>query len=290
MKKLSICITAAALALAASSCAPSAYTLLVEMRQPSMSGMSIAGKEMAVVYLEDQEGADTLFSNHLADAFATALEEDYFGGQQAVTVYNLPKDPLGQYSSIDTLSQLAMELSPDVLFIIDTPLFSYKNDGSPKVTASVYAYDTMSRKDSVYRVTRSATLNSKDVDKELSAREVVGTSYVAQALGEKIAQFFESTWQNEYFTLMCYDDDLRSVEAVIKAEAMEWQSALNTWLDLVGRNSDTRMRGCYSYNIAVACYMLGDYHLALEWLDRADADYKVSNAPGLRKRVLAKLD
>jgi hypothetical protein len=48
-------------------------------------------------------------------------------------------------------------------------------------------------------------------------------------------------------------------------------------------------RASAEYNIAVACYMLGDFDLALEWLDRSDADNKLPTlSDGLRKRIEAR--
>ena len=49
-------------------------------------------------------------------------------------------------------------------------------------------------------------------------------------------------------------------------------------------------KACAEYNIAVACYMLGDYALALEWLDRSDADNNMPTlSDAMRKRINARL-
>ena len=43
------------------------------------------------------------------------------------------------------------------------------------------------------------------------------------------------------------------------------------------------------YNISVACYMMGEFDLAGEWLDRSDADNKLPTlSDALRKRIEAR--
>jgi hypothetical protein len=49
-------------------------------------------------------------------------------------------------------------------------------------------------------------------------------------------------------------------------------------------------RACAEYNISVACYMLGDYPLAIEWLDLADKENKLPISDALRKRIDARLN
>ena len=44
------------------------------------------------------------------------------------------------------------------------------------------------------------------------------------------------------------------------------------------------------YNIAVACYMLGDFDLATQWLDRSDADNMMPTlSDALRKRINSRI-
>ena len=70
-----------------------------------------------------------------------------------------------------------------------------------------------------------------------------------------------------------------------RAEAYDWKGAMDQWFLLLNSNDPLR-RSCAEYNIAVACYMLGDYSLASQWLDRSDADSKLPNmSDNLRKRI-----
>jgi hypothetical protein len=60
---------------------------------------------------------------------------------------------------------------------------------------------------------------------------------------------------------------------------------MDQWFKLLD-SYDLMKRACAEYNIAVACYMLGDYALAEQWLDRSDADNKLPNmSDSFRKRL-----
>ena len=68
------------------------------------------------------------------------------------------------------------------------------------------------------------------------------------------------------------------------ADALEWKEAIDIWLELLDTN-DMMKRACAAYNMALATYMLGDYDLAEQWLDRSDADNKLPMSDALRKRL-----
>ena len=74
----------------------------------------------------------------------------------------------------------------------------------------------------------------------------------------------------------------------MKAEQYDWKGAMDIWIELLSSN-DMMKRASAEYNIAVACYMLGDLDLASEWLDRSDADNKLPTlSDALRKRIEAR--
>ena len=63
---------------------------------------------------------------------------------------------------------------------------------------------------------------------------------------------------------------------------------MDLWFGLLDTN-DPMKRSCAEYNIALACYMLGDYNLAGQWLERSDKDNKLPNmSDALRKRIEAR--
>ena len=62
---------------------------------------------------------------------------------------------------------------------------------------------------------------------------------------------------------------------------------IGLWLYNIDRLRDSLRK--QEDNIAVACYMLGDYALASDWLDRSDKDNKLPLSAALRKRIETRL-
>ena len=74
----------------------------------------------------------------------------------------------------------------------------------------------------------------------------------------------------------------------MQAEQYDWKGAIDTWISLLDTN-DLMKRSCAAFNISVACYMMGDYQLAKEWLDRSDKDNKLPISDAMHKRIDARL-
>ena len=269
MKRIVFASLLAVLSLAAVSCGPSAYTIMMDTRYPSASGIDFTGKNISVVFLDN--GRDSLFNCTVADRLASELEDDYFAGQQNIGIYRLPEVNGSRYSSRDTLASLIMELDTDVVILLDSPLcLESDNDGKTMVIAKAYSYDALGT-DSVKVV--QAQLPSSKAD-------VAGAGSVADALGE----YYSGTWQTESYTLLYYDWGTKWTEALEYAEDMEWDKAIDKWLEIVSTD-DNVVRSCAEYNIALGCLIMGQPGLASEWLDRSDADCPVSLSNGLRKRI-----
>ena len=280
MKKVSFIslVALTLLGLASVSCAPSAYVMQLESRKPSESGLNLAGKSLSVVYLESPDGRDSLFNNRASDALAYALENEYFDGEESVKVYNLVKDASGDYASKDTASQYIMLLDSDVVMILDTPEVSESVTGrSAPVSSKLYVYDSMAGEDDGVTVLKSSTTISGLDD---SSR--------AMNIGNSLAKPLKSQWESEQYTVLYFDGLGRKwIDATLKADSLKWDEAITLWMDLARLKNRTQS-SCARYNIALGCYMLGQYDLALEWLDSSDATLPLSLSKGLRKRILDK--
>ena len=73
----------------------------------------------------------------------------------------------------------------------------------------------------------------------------------------------------------------------MKADELKWDEAIDLWMDLARLKNPTQS-SCARYNIALGCYMLEQYDLALEWLDSSDKVLPLSLNRGLRRRIMAK--
>lgn len=256
------------------SCTPTAYNLIYESRKPSDSGLDLGGKSMAVVYLESEDGRDSLYNNLFSDAFAQALEAEYFDGEVGVDVYHQLKEEGKDYSSVKEMSDMVINLGNDVIFLVDTP--EYSEDG--KTTLSkMYVYDSMSGgSDEVYKKSLSAT-----------ATMAVSQGAVARKLATSMAKDFLGNWSKESVILLCFDWEDEWIEAAVHANDMEWKEASDIWLSLLGRKTGLA-RSAAEYNMAVACYIEDELDLATEWLERSDKDYAVSISSMLRQKIETK--
>lgn len=312
MKRLNLfCLIAgtAVSVLAFPSCDPQAFSMNVEMRYPSASGIDISGKSAAVVYLEDDMQKDSVFNEYLANGFASSIESDYFGGRQSIGLYKMAKADGSDYSSADSLSRLVMETGSDIVFLFDAPEFGNVRvsefnksggdgsdwyDVSAPVKIRLYAYDSMAGKDTVYVWEGSRNLTSKvHIDGTASASDVPSLFWPTldeqgEMVGDLSSGIFKPVWKTEQYTFIYFDSPSEWETASRAAFEYKWKEAIEVWLKLVD-TKNTMRRSCAEYDIAQACYMLGENELALKWLDRSDEDYPVSLSQGLRKRINARM-
>lgn len=260
------------------SCSPSAYVLDLESKRPSESGLELAGKSLSVIYLESADGRDSLFNNRAADALAYGLENEFFDGAEAVKVYNLVKDEAGDYASVDTVSQYVMLLDSDVVMILDTPQVGEGTRG-PSISSRLYVYDSMAGKNDGVTTLQSSVGGSA----------LLTDTSRALNIGSALVSPLRNTWEHEMFTVLYFDwAGSKWIDAVMLADDMKWPEAIELWMDLAKLNNPTQS-SCARYNIALGCYMLEQYDLALEWLDSSDALQPLSLSKGMRKRILEKM-
>lgn len=271
-------LLALALGMALVSCSPSAYVLNLESRRPSESGLDLAGKSLSVIYLESADGRDSLFNNRAADALAYGLESEFFDGAEAVKVYNLVKDEEGDYASRDTASQYIMLLDSDVVMILDTPDVTGSPSGRiPTLSSRLYVYDSMAGEDDdimTLQSTANAALN--DVSRAMN-------------VGNALLRPLRSQWEHESYTVLYFEGlGHKWIDATLKADDLKWAEAIDLWMDLAKLKNPTQA-SCAMYDIALGCFMLGQYDLALEWLDASDKTLPLSLSKGMRKRIAAKM-
>ena len=261
-----------------SSCAPQAYSLLYDMHYPGEAGFVLENKTMSVVYLNDGNRQDTTYVNNLATGFAKGLERQYFNSEEAVPVISVPKDPKGVYYSKDSLVNLIMATDADVLFLFDSPRLTTSRD-SLLASSYLYVYDGLDRKrDSVIAI----TLNKKYLNNAAFQSAV-------QAYGSSVAGLFARDVRKEYFSIIYYDYSDSWINALIDASDSKWEEAMDTWMKIISNTSNVEQKACAAYNMAVGCYLMDDYNLALEWLQQSEKLYPISLQSGLKQKIRSQL-
>ncbi len=305
----------ALLAFAAScfiSCGPSKHAVHVEMRHPSKAGVDLAGKNVSVVYLENDDETATDFSESMADGFSYALEQDYGTGSGSIGIYRMRRTDGANYASKDSLFNILMDTGADVVFLFDTVRFgnmtvggpskvalaanpdsSYISSGEIPFTLKLYCYDGMNKADKV-QAFGGTTMARPSVYSNGKDDSIVAVAKAWKALGaegwdagQEVAESFKSQWKHEQYSII-YFETQKWYDALALAENYEWKTAMELWLELIDTN-DLLKRSCAAYNLSVACYMFGDYPLAKAWLDRSDADNKLPISDALRKRIDARM-
>ena len=269
---------AAALMLAA--CSPQAYVMRLEMRNPSSSGLDLDNKSMAVVYMDNGTYRDSLFNNCFADGLAQGLESEYFEGKRSVDIYSAyPED--GVYTGKDSLQSLVMRLNKDVVFVVDTPEFAESETDKVACSTKVYVYDSMNPKDEMKRASDQAMVTNS-----LAEGSLFGSD--AQMMGLRTAKPFLNTWSPETHWVIYFDGVNENwTRAVWLAQDMEWEQAREIWMELA-QHKNPLYASCAQYDTALACYMMRQYDLALEWLDLSDKTQVISLSKGLRESILEK--
>lgn len=262
--------------LALSSCSPQVYTLVLDVRQPSQSGLDLARKSMAIVTMETP---DSTFDRNAASAMARVLEQDYYGGEELVQMYRVPA---ADSVSLDLMHSLIMDTEADVVFLMSSAIGMPDEKARLPLKTNLSVYDSMGE-DKVHRFKGSAFLTPKDGASDLSDE--------AEKVGSRVATRFLSTWKTESFSLYYFDDfNSSSWEKALRlAYENKFGKAIDVWTQFVKEGSAIK-RASASYNIAMAFYLLEDYEMAAKWLDMADSLENLSLSPGLRKRIKSRLE
>ena len=275
-------LTLASVVVALAACSPQAYVMRLEMRTPSSSGLDLDNKSMAVVYLDNGTYRDSLFNNCFADGLAQGLEKEYFEGKRSIDIYSAYQAEGGDYSSKDSLQSLVMRLNKDVIFLVDQPEFADGTGEKVDCKTEVYVYDSMNAKDEVKRASVARKVTASDAEGSMLGSD-------AQMLGLGTAKPFLGSWTPESHSVIYFDGFNEQWErALYLASEMRWEEAREIWMEL-SQHRDILQASCAQYDTALACYMMRQYDLALEWLDLSDKTQVVSLSQGLRKRILEKM-
>ena len=300
-----------AAALAVSACSPQIYSMYLDVRHPSPSGLTLSGKDVSIVYMDGTTQVDSLFDRQVASSLARQLEADYFNGQEKVGIYRIPS---ADTVTLDRMHSLVMETEGDVVFLLQSRLGEPSLGTNQPVAGAasldsaficpalvtvklqLNVYDSMGE-DKVHNYNGSAVLRTQVynngilTDDGLKALSLKSMDAQADKVGARVSTRFLSNWITESFGFYYYDPSASDiwVDALVKVLDGELTSAVDKW-GLLVKSGAAQKRACACYNIAQAFYLMEDYELASRWLDEAEKLEIVSLAPGLRKRLASHLE
>ena len=300
-------IVAAAAAMLLAACSPETYSIYLDVRQPSASGMDLSRKSMAIVYMDGPSKVDSLLGANSAASFAEAMEKDYFNGEEAIGMFAYPA---ADTVTIENMRRLVMDTGEDVVFLLKswvgepTEVSNVENKranhadsvyickAKVPVNVRLYVYDSMG-KDTVKTfngntAAKAAVYNNGIVPEEnlqdmLKARipKIAGGS-----IGERISTRFIGGWATESFTFYWFDDFYADewFSAIMKAQEGKFADAVKGFEPFLKKGNVKAAHA--SYNIALCFYLMGDLDLASRWLDEADKLENVSKTGALRRRII----
>ena len=308
MKKFLV-ILSAAVGLAA--CSPQVYPLFMEMRQPSASGLTLAGKTASVVYMDGLNHTDSLFDRHASSALARALEADYFDGEEVI---GLSRIATPDTVDVNLMHELVMETGGDVIFLLSSSLdlpeltenrpfekarsadSAYVCQATFPVRSNLYVYDSMGE-DKVLNFKGNTLMKTFVYNNGLPSEDglrVLAAGALpdgADQLGTRMARRFLSEWRTETFSFYYFDDFSSEAWFTPLQDAADGKmsEAIDGWALLVKDGSPVK-RASACFNIAQALYLMQDYALSARWLEKSRELENLPQAEALQKRLALHLE
>ncbi|MGN0189175.1 MAG: hypothetical protein ACI395_06640 [Candidatus Cryptobacteroides sp.] len=290
-------------------CSPYTFTLSVELRDTTPSGLNLSGKNISVVSLDNGERGDSLFLAGVSESFVGQLEKDYFWGEQRVGLFRILKDAKQTEPSKETMLDYLIESGSDVVFafslnsmgpvsfgnmvqsgMIDSADSAFVLEAAVPFDIALYVYDSMAQKDTVLtflgnsEVRPKVYTSGKDVSVSVLEDKVMSSMFVqGLAVGRQSSRIFLSEWKQTDFSLYHYDSGTW-LEASRAAADYDWRKAMDGWMSMLD-TPNLQKRSCLEYNLAVVNAIIGEKSLAQSWLDRSDADYPLPQSSSLRRRI-----
>lgn len=248
MRRVTLIFVLALLMGMVSSCGLTYETLSLQVMKPAISGVDVRDKSLSAFMLYRNPDDSSAYGAVMTKVIER-LAEDY---TKEISLYALEYVPGSDYSSRDTLAAYLTLANTDVV-LLAVPDGTNGDNGT--YGFSLEEYDGTSAEDNVY------TLSS------LSANAIAPS-----ATAKQIVTYFGPYWQTGNYNVLFFDGRDDWLNALSLAESGSWTAAIDKWIEILSKSNDINHRMAAEYNIALGCYLLGNYDLAKKWLTQAEAD------------------
>ena len=250
--------------------------------------------------------SDSLSANFLAQGTARQLELNNALEEGAIGAFTIPAQEFRGTSDKEYLEQLMLATGSRCLFIVSNiELRPEKIEKSVSVgdiesfcicpiKAHIDIYDAVAdtllykkiQTDTMYvRVPNRFTGSKQEANKYIQAND----SLIRSTFGTLIADEVSPKWIPEEWMLIDYPTDNAWHSAYKNAMDFKWEDAIKGWLPLT--ESENKDKASYAaFNIAVACQMLGNTDLALNWIQFARNNYNFREAESLENYLRTRGD
>lgn len=306
LSRYGICIFTAMLL--AGCAAPQVMLFNVDVMEKKAFVLQLDNQSASVVATYDQEKGDSSIMADLARSVADRLEKQNALEEGSVGAFTIPASEYKGSQDKEYLEQLMLATASQSLVIINGfSLRDYHLKKSWDPDRTVPALQTMltilGKADmEVYDAISDTTLYHKMVFDSVTFRIPTDNSYTDQSLKELIssndtlviasfaatlADHICNTWTEEEWMLIDYPNQETWHEAYKNAMDFKWEEAIRGWLPWT-ENKKPEVASFASFNIAVACQILGQSDLAESWVEYGRQKYDFQEARALRDYIRSK--
>ena len=297
-------VWAALLGLGLTGCAtPQAMLFNVDVLQPKAFTLDAEAQSVAVVATYGNE-SDSTASAQLALGAARYLETSNALEEGQVGAFTIPEAEYPGTKDKEYMEQLMMATGSGTLVMIRDikfgefeisrvidPVSRLSVVGMKPIKARMEVYDaiadttifTSGISDSLrFRIPLESDLSQEGISKFLTEHD----SVIVASIGAQIAKQISNQWVEEEWMLIDYADETDWHSAYKKAMDFNWEEAVNTWMNYT-EDKNSEKASYAAFNIAVACQMLGETDLAINWISYALNKYSFQEARSLYKYLQA---
>lgn len=295
-------------ALMFAACAPQAAFFQVDVRDMQGRDLDISGKQTAVFSLVGNNAADSLRGGNAALALAGKLEQDR-GLENPLPVFSLPLLDFAGFGEAgydkEYLKELMLSTGADLQIFVNTIKFGfyevqetggYIGEYGEKLVMLPYSvdmhiYDAMNDtllvqqavKDTVYMAVLAQATR-----KEYGPLVAAKLPDVCKVVGESLGSTLTRQWSRQERMLVNYEGNEKWEKPLALALDFKWKEAVELWMPLAS-DPNSRKASYASYNVAVACDMLGQKKLAGEWAAYSVKKYSFKENVELQRQLRSKL-
>jgi hypothetical protein len=272
------------LILTTSSCVVQTKTVNVDVLIPSPERLSLESNERIMLV------ANYRYHNKIAKNHSTAFVED------SIQVYKTANNFCNYFRSLETFSQNYVRIGyrpislnePDLLSVDEIKRYSILEN--PKYIVELSLLRTVINKvdPTTYKVSYASLWHVYDVAKGEMIRELLDrdslfydqyekvpraeidsliAENVANRIAEKVGYSILPFWQEEFrYYLTIPDPNFQKVNNLI--QTFKWQEVINLMQTYLSSEDKNEIYAA-TYNIALACEMLGNINLAKKWLEKS---------------------
>ncbi|MBP5693011.1 MAG: hypothetical protein J6W86_04805 [Bacteroidales bacterium] len=261
---------------------PQAMTFDVEVMTPKAFVLDLDEQNAAVVATYAKDKKDSVRVSCVANGAATYLEAKNALEEGSVGAYTIPGGEYTGTQDKEYLEQLMLATGSQLLVILDDlKLNDFKLSREYNGLVGTGTFLTLRGKTAmtIYDAILDTTLFQKYIsdsiifkipyEESLSEASVRGfiaanDSIIMTAFGQKLADHICNSWIEEEWMLIDYPDDSAWHAAYNNAMDFKWEEAIKAWLPMT-EDKKAEKASYAAFNIAVACQMLGEADLALDW-------------------------